>query len=151
MIARHFTKQDGTSPIYIGKGKIITYSLAWPIPHDAPYKQALDKIITSVVEVRLKWYRDIPMKASFRWPMSTGQVKSRSNVLSSKRLSKVVCCTFGEYLTLSSCSSLFGVRLSRVGWSNIYNNPGQGGITDLSCRHLTPRLLRKHCISSFYA
>lgn len=51
MVAKHFTEMDGTSPIYIGKSPVITYSLAWPIPHDAPYKYALDKIITSIVEV----------------------------------------------------------------------------------------------------
>lgn len=51
LILRNFTEADGIPLIYIGREEIITYSLAWPIPHDAPYKEVLDRIISSVIEV----------------------------------------------------------------------------------------------------
>ncbi|XP_071526986.1 uncharacterized protein [Panulirus ornatus] len=60
-IADHFTRIDGTSPLYIGRESIMPGLSAWPIPHDAPYKTQLDRCISAVVEAGLyeKWTEDM--------------------------------------------------------------------------------------------
>ena len=50
-VAKHFTGIDGTSQIYIGRGIIVSTITAWPVPHDAPYKQVLDRGIMAITEV----------------------------------------------------------------------------------------------------
>lgn len=50
-IADHFTMEDGTTRLYIGREKFMSGRSGWPIQHDAPYKPQVDRHITSVVEV----------------------------------------------------------------------------------------------------
>ncbi|KAK3887092.1 hypothetical protein Pcinc_008779 [Petrolisthes cinctipes] len=50
IISSLFTQRDGTTQIYLGREEVLTVSLAWPIPHDAPYKHVMDRIISFVIE-----------------------------------------------------------------------------------------------------
>ncbi|KAG7162365.1 Ionotropic receptor 93a-like 15 [Homarus americanus] len=51
MIAQHFSKIDGSAPLYVGREMIIPATSSWPIPHDAPYKPKLDHYIMAITEV----------------------------------------------------------------------------------------------------
>ncbi|XP_069951454.1 ionotropic receptor 93a-like [Cherax quadricarinatus] len=65
VIADNFTLVDGSTQLYIGRESIFPGPNAWPIPHDAPYKPQLDKLMMSVVEAGLyeKWINDMILKA----------------------------------------------------------------------------------------
>lgn len=52
MTARHFTLPDGNTQLYVGRESILPGISAWPIPHDAPYRYQLDRLMMVVVEVR---------------------------------------------------------------------------------------------------
>lgn len=51
MIARHFTSPHGSTLLYVGRESLLPGISAWPIPHDAPYKHHLDRLMMAVVEV----------------------------------------------------------------------------------------------------
>ncbi|XP_042233727.1 uncharacterized protein LOC121873914 [Homarus americanus] len=53
MIAQHFSKIDGSAPLYVGREMIIPATSSWPIPHDAPYKPKLDHYIMAITEAGL--------------------------------------------------------------------------------------------------
>ncbi|XP_069157677.1 ionotropic receptor 21a-like [Procambarus clarkii] len=61
VIAEHFTLADGTTRLYVGREGILPGLNAWPIPHDAPYREAFDRVINAVIEAGLynKWMGDI--------------------------------------------------------------------------------------------
>ncbi|XP_069951453.1 ionotropic receptor 21a-like [Cherax quadricarinatus] len=65
MIADYYTMVDGTTKLYIGRENIIPGPGAWPIPHDAPYKPQLDKLIMYIIEAGLyeKWIKDMILRA----------------------------------------------------------------------------------------
>ncbi|XP_042233807.1 uncharacterized protein LOC121873993 [Homarus americanus] len=65
MIADHFTRVDSSTQLYIGRESVLPGLGAWPIPHDAPYKPQLDKLILYIVEAGLyeKWIADMLLKA----------------------------------------------------------------------------------------
>lgn len=50
-IADNFTNRYGVSKLYIGRQDILYLPAGFPIPHDAPYKIQMDRVITTVVEV----------------------------------------------------------------------------------------------------
>ncbi|ROT65054.1 Variant Ionotropic Glutamate Receptor [Penaeus vannamei] len=52
IIAKDFTDAAGRRKLYVGKSYLLTTFSAWPIPHDAPYKQQLDKCLLAFTEVR---------------------------------------------------------------------------------------------------
>ncbi|XP_042203097.1 uncharacterized protein LOC121853186 [Homarus americanus] len=60
-VAQHFTQLDGSFPMYIGRENIIYTTAAWPVPHDAPYKPALDRYIMAITEAGLyeHWRKEI--------------------------------------------------------------------------------------------
>ncbi|KAK7076227.1 hypothetical protein SK128_028322 [Halocaridina rubra] len=60
-IAEHFTKADGNSELYVGREGVLPGMNAWPIPHDAPYKENFDKVINAIIEAGLynKWMKDM--------------------------------------------------------------------------------------------
>ncbi|KAK7073922.1 hypothetical protein SK128_008435 [Halocaridina rubra] len=57
IILKEFTGVSGESQLYISKDYLMPSYLAWPIPHDAPFKPELDALMNSVVESYLynKW------------------------------------------------------------------------------------------------
>ncbi|XP_071517573.1 ionotropic receptor 93a-like isoform X2 [Panulirus ornatus] len=55
MIAEHFTRADGSTQLYVGREGVLPGLNAWPIPHDAPYKHAFDRVINVVQEVIKDW------------------------------------------------------------------------------------------------
>ncbi|XP_071535898.1 ionotropic receptor 21a-like [Panulirus ornatus] len=59
-IGEHFTRADGSNPLYFGRESIDPGLSAWPIPHDAPYKLQIDKVMMIVNEAGLydKWTDD---------------------------------------------------------------------------------------------
>ncbi|KAK7040234.1 hypothetical protein SK128_015099 [Halocaridina rubra] len=59
-IAKLFTDAEGRTKLYLGRQSIFPAPSAWPIPHDAPYKSALDRIMMAVIEAGLyeKWSAD---------------------------------------------------------------------------------------------
>ncbi|XP_042233811.1 glutamate receptor 2-like [Homarus americanus] len=65
MIADHFTRVDGSTQMYVGRESVLPALGAWPIPHDAPYKPHLDKLMLYIVESGLyeKWMEDMLSKA----------------------------------------------------------------------------------------
>ncbi|XP_068241248.1 ionotropic receptor 93a-like isoform X2 [Palaemon carinicauda] len=65
IIAEKFTKADGTTSLYIGRESVFPGLSAWPIPHDAPYKDTLNRAIMAVLEGGLyeKWSRDLVNEA----------------------------------------------------------------------------------------
>ncbi|XP_047485604.1 ionotropic receptor 21a-like [Penaeus chinensis] len=52
IIAKDYTDATGRGKLYVGKSYFLTTFSAWPIPHDAPYKQQLDKCLLAFTEVR---------------------------------------------------------------------------------------------------
>nr|XP_053641794.1 uncharacterized protein LOC128695318 [Cherax quadricarinatus] len=65
MIADYFTLVDGSTKLYIGRENIITGLHAWPVPHDAPYRLQLDKLMMSITEAGLhkKWVNDMILES----------------------------------------------------------------------------------------
>ncbi|MPC18187.1 hypothetical protein E2C01_011063 [Portunus trituberculatus] len=45
-----FTEEDGSTPLYVTRGSISPTPSGWPIPHDAPYKAQLDRLIVAILE-----------------------------------------------------------------------------------------------------
>ncbi|XP_069951456.1 ionotropic receptor 21a-like [Cherax quadricarinatus] len=65
MIADYFTLVDGSTKLYISREGIIPALHAWPVPHDAPYKLQLDKLMMSITDAGLyqKWINDMILRA----------------------------------------------------------------------------------------
>nr|XP_053641776.1 uncharacterized protein LOC128695299 [Cherax quadricarinatus] len=61
MIASYFSQADGTTDLYVGRESILPGISAWPIPHDAPYTQQINRLMMAVVEAGLyeKWNQDM--------------------------------------------------------------------------------------------
>ncbi|XP_066947199.1 ionotropic receptor 93a-like [Macrobrachium rosenbergii] len=59
-VAERYTDADGTSPLYLGREGIMPVFNAWPIPHDAPYKEDFDFVILALIEggIYNKWMED---------------------------------------------------------------------------------------------
>ncbi|XP_064123019.1 ionotropic receptor 21a-like [Macrobrachium nipponense] len=59
-VAEHYTEADGTSPLYLGREGVMPILNAWPIPHDAPFKEDLDFVILGLIEggIYNKWMED---------------------------------------------------------------------------------------------
>ncbi|XP_068210686.1 ionotropic receptor 93a-like [Palaemon carinicauda] len=59
-VAEHYTEADGTSPLYLGREGVMPILNAWPIPHDAPFKEDLDFVILALIEggIYNKWMLD---------------------------------------------------------------------------------------------
>ncbi|XP_071527772.1 ionotropic receptor 21a-like [Panulirus ornatus] len=51
LIAENFTRQDGSTDLYIGQEHVMPVSAAWLIPHDAPYQTNFDRCMMAVIEV----------------------------------------------------------------------------------------------------
>lgn len=51
LIAKEFTRVDGSTVLYVARESVFPGLSAWPIPHDAPYKQNIDRSIMAVREV----------------------------------------------------------------------------------------------------
>nr|XP_045612753.1 glutamate receptor-like [Procambarus clarkii] len=64
-IADYYTRVDGRTLLYIGRESVLSSRGAWPIPHDAPYKPQLDRIMMFIIEAGLyeKWVKDVLEKA----------------------------------------------------------------------------------------
>ncbi|XP_064101701.1 ionotropic receptor 93a-like [Macrobrachium nipponense] len=60
-IAKHFSNPDGSTKLYIGRESILPGISAWPLPHDAPYRPQIDRVMMSVIEAGLyeHWSRTI--------------------------------------------------------------------------------------------
>lgn len=60
MIAEHFTDARGEAQLYVGRQSVLPGLAGWPIPHDAPYKPQLDRLMMRILEVcllLLMWLR----------------------------------------------------------------------------------------------
>ncbi|XP_047483147.1 uncharacterized protein LOC125035052 [Penaeus chinensis] len=51
MIAEHFTDARGEAQLYVGRQSVLPGLAGWPIPHDAPYKPQLDRLMMRILEV----------------------------------------------------------------------------------------------------
>lgn len=51
VIAENFTRPDGSTDLYVGRGYIMPAMAAWPIPHDAPYRPQIERCMMAVIEV----------------------------------------------------------------------------------------------------
>ncbi|XP_045111726.1 uncharacterized protein LOC123504886 [Portunus trituberculatus] len=60
-IAEWFTLPDGSELLYVGKEDIVPGGSGWPLPHDAPYRDAIDSHLMGVIEAGLyeKWAADL--------------------------------------------------------------------------------------------
>ncbi|XP_042873752.1 ionotropic receptor 93a-like [Penaeus japonicus] len=65
VVAEEFTEADGSTRLYFGRESVFPGLSAWPIPHDAPYKQQLDRCIMAIKEAGLyeKWSEDLMEEA----------------------------------------------------------------------------------------
>ncbi|XP_071527047.1 uncharacterized protein [Panulirus ornatus] len=65
LIAENFTRQDGSTDLYIGQEHVMPVSAAWLIPHDAPYQTNFDRCMMAVIEAGLygKWSKEQKVKA----------------------------------------------------------------------------------------
>ncbi|XP_068243634.1 ionotropic receptor 21a-like [Palaemon carinicauda] len=65
VIAEQFTKLDGSTQLYLGRENVFPGLSGWPIPHDAPFKENLDRSIMAVKEAGLyeKWSSDFMAQA----------------------------------------------------------------------------------------
>ncbi|XP_037782032.1 uncharacterized protein LOC119578535 [Penaeus monodon] len=56
-IAEQFTQLDGSTQLYIGRESVMPGLAAWPLPHDAPYTENINRCLHAVVEAGLynKW------------------------------------------------------------------------------------------------
>lgn len=50
-IAERFTRADGSEMLYIGRDSIMPGQAAWPLPHDAPYRPVIDRLLMAIIEV----------------------------------------------------------------------------------------------------
>ncbi|XP_063886436.1 ionotropic receptor 93a-like [Scylla paramamosain] len=68
VIAESFTMGDGSTRLYLGKESVFPGPSGWPVPHDAPYKAALDRWIMAAIEAGLyeKWVADTIMETKAR-------------------------------------------------------------------------------------
>ncbi|XP_064116330.1 ionotropic receptor 93a-like [Macrobrachium nipponense] len=64
-IAEQFTKADGSTHLYLGRENVFPGLSGWPIPHDAPFKENIDRSIMAVKEAGLyeKWSSDFMTQA----------------------------------------------------------------------------------------
>ncbi|XP_045122250.1 uncharacterized protein LOC123510869 [Portunus trituberculatus] len=64
MIARHFSLADGSARLYVGRESILPGISAWPMPHDAPYRYQMDRLMMAVIEggIYEKWSDDMLLK-----------------------------------------------------------------------------------------
>ena len=53
MVASVYSRVDGTNPVYVAKGKLISLLSGWPVPHDAPYVTQFNEVMLAILEVRL--------------------------------------------------------------------------------------------------
>ncbi|ROT75896.1 Variant Ionotropic Glutamate Receptor [Penaeus vannamei] len=65
MIAEHFTDARGEAQLYVGRQSVLPGLAGWPVPHDAPYKPQLDRIMMRIIEAGLyeKWSEDMLRQA----------------------------------------------------------------------------------------
>ncbi|XP_063886375.1 uncharacterized protein LOC135114402 [Scylla paramamosain] len=63
-----FTEEDGSTPLYVARGSVSPTPSGWPIPHDAPYKAHLDRLIVATLEAGLydKWTADLMRETKLR-------------------------------------------------------------------------------------
>ncbi|KAK8397747.1 hypothetical protein O3P69_004498 [Scylla paramamosain] len=63
-----FTEKDGSTPLYVARGSVSPTPSGWPIPHDAPYKAHLDRLIVATLEAGLydKWTADLMRETKLR-------------------------------------------------------------------------------------
>ncbi|XP_045111731.1 glutamate receptor ionotropic, kainate 2-like [Portunus trituberculatus] len=63
-IAKRFTRRDGSEMLYIGRESIMPGQSAWPLPHDAPYTDVIDRHLMAVIEAGMyeKWASDLLFK-----------------------------------------------------------------------------------------
>ncbi|XP_071542917.1 uncharacterized protein [Panulirus ornatus] len=61
LIGKSFTRADGTTRLYLGQETVFPSFSAWPLPHDAPFKPAIDRCLMAVIEAGLyeKWSDDL--------------------------------------------------------------------------------------------
>lgn len=52
LIAKYFSRRDGTSDLYVAKENAMPNFASWMLPHDAPYKSHFDRSILRVTEVK---------------------------------------------------------------------------------------------------
>ncbi|XP_047473672.1 ionotropic receptor 21a-like isoform X2 [Penaeus chinensis] len=64
-IAKYFSLPDGGGKLYVGRESLLPGISAWPIPHDAPYRRQLDRLMMAVIEAGLyeKWSEDMLIQA----------------------------------------------------------------------------------------
>ncbi|ROT79299.1 Variant Ionotropic Glutamate Receptor [Penaeus vannamei] len=65
MIAEHFTDARGEAQLYVGRQSVLPGLAGWPVPHDAPYKPQLDRLMMRILEAGLyeKWSEDMLRRA----------------------------------------------------------------------------------------
>ncbi|XP_037781895.1 uncharacterized protein LOC119578372 [Penaeus monodon] len=65
MIAEHFSDARGEAQLYVGRQSVLPGLAGWPIPHDAPYKPQLDRLMMRIIEAGLyeKWSKDMLRQA----------------------------------------------------------------------------------------
>ncbi|XP_068201562.1 ionotropic receptor 21a-like [Palaemon carinicauda] len=83
-IAKEFSNPDGSTKLYVGRESILPGISAWPIPHDAPYRQQIDRVMMSVIEGGLyeQWSRNI-----LRQAQSESRKRTREYLAQKKSLS----------------------------------------------------------------
>ncbi|XP_063887702.1 ionotropic receptor 21a-like [Scylla paramamosain] len=54
LIAEHFTAPDGSPRLYVARQNVFPHHSAWIMPHDAPYKPAMDRALRLVIQSGLK-------------------------------------------------------------------------------------------------
>ena len=54
-IAEYFTNPDGSTRLYVARQNVIPNYAGWMMPHDAPYKQDVDRSLLRVIEVTFAW------------------------------------------------------------------------------------------------
>ncbi|XP_069982931.1 ionotropic receptor 21a-like [Penaeus vannamei] len=64
-IAKYFSLPDGRGKLYVGRESLLPGISAWPLPHDAPYRRQLDRLMMAVIEAGLyeKWSEDMLIQA----------------------------------------------------------------------------------------
>ncbi|MPC89033.1 hypothetical protein E2C01_083961 [Portunus trituberculatus] len=63
-----FTEEDGSTTLYVTRGFVAPTPCGWPIPHDAPYKAQLDRLIMAIMEAGLydRWTAELMRETMLR-------------------------------------------------------------------------------------
>ncbi|XP_042231336.1 ionotropic receptor 93a-like [Homarus americanus] len=111
LIAKYFIRADGTHKLYIGRDGLFPTQSAFPIPHDAPYKPAIDRCLMAVKEAGLyeKWAEDLLFQTQMKAQKKQKQEAEKETESDNNNRSLTFTHLQGAFLLLLLGLSLAGL------------------------------------------